>query len=360
MIRGEKEVKKSYEKLLGHYGNSFSSIVARRPLRTSDFLDAKGNPTALVKDLAARVVGFQVNPQTSKSPTQTSLDKYRRLLGEDVAPGALGPAEVLAPYFHFSDSDDPWLQVNRLLVRETLRAKEKREAHVVIATSPTWLGNDEIDNLRTIFKGVDGVILWLAGQGEAKRTRIELESLRRAVARFSSSGLKVHILHSGYFSLCLGPDGSSRVTSGIGFGESREVTAKPTGGGFPARYYLELVRQQANVSNVRTLLSDQPGLLCDCRACSIARKSAGIRSGAKPTVKQIESFFDWMDNDALRGHYMECRFRESQSIGRTTAKQLSHRLKDSYEEAVGVKVDDYRLPYKHLKTWSEALGTPLT
>src|SRR5919201_114823 len=43
MIKGVKEVKKSYEKLLGLYGDSFWRIVERRPVRPTDFLDTKGN-----------------------------------------------------------------------------------------------------------------------------------------------------------------------------------------------------------------------------------------------------------------------------------------------------------------------------
>ncbi|MGQ0797036.1 MAG: hypothetical protein ACT4OI_04115, partial [Methanobacteriota archaeon] len=167
--------------------------------------------------------------------------------------------------------------------------------------------------------------------------------------------LEVHLMYGGYYSLCLGAVGVARVTSGLGYGESKVVTSKPTGGGFPPRYYLDALKLQTGVTDARAFLSDQPLLLCDCPVCTKARQAAGVKAGKKPTTNQIEEFFNHMDDDALRGHFLQSRYREVQKIGKSNLSQLADQLNRLYESAASLRVSDYGLPSKHLKTWGEAL-----
>ena len=357
LIKGEKEVKKSYETLLKFYGSGFSKIVRRRPVRPLDLVDGDGSPTPLLRDFVSKVIDLQLEVQRSRSPTQTSLGKYRRLLGETAPPGDLQPAALIAPYFHFTDEDDPWLGVNQQLLKESLRHKETIETHAFIATSSDWLAVADWRRAIRGFKGSTGVVLWVSGRSEAKQGLPELTNLKRAVKEISAEGLKVHLMHAGYYSLCLGVVGASRVSSGIGFGESREITAKPTGGGFPSRYYLSLLKRHAVVANVRTLLSDQPTLLCDCSVCSSARQAAGGKPTTRLNARQIGAFFDELDDDALKAHFLLTRFQESRHVGKSDENQLSDELTKSQESAKKLKVDNYELSYQHLGTWAEALGS---
>jgi len=185
----------------------------------------------------------------------------------------------------------------------------------------------------------------------------ELAGLKRAVKGLSAERVKVHLMHAGYYSLCLGVVGASRVSSGIGFGESREITAKPTGGGFPSRYYLSLLKRQQVVANVRTLLSDQPILLCDCSVCTSALQLVGVKSRAKLKPEQIAAFFDHLDDDLLKAHFLLNRFEESRHIGKSELGQLVNELTKSIENAEKLKVDNYGLSYGHLESWTEALRT---
>ena len=355
LIKGEKEVKKSYEALLKFYGNDFSKIVRRRPVRPSDFVDGAGGVTALLRTFVSKVIDLQLEVQRAKSPTQASLGKYRRMLGEAASPGDLQPAALIAPYFHFTDEEDPWLGVNVQFFKETLRHKETIETHTLIAASPDWLRVADWGRTCRTFKGAAGVILWVSGQSEAKRGGPELASLKRAVKELSAERAKVHLMHAGYYSLCLGVVGANRVSSGIGFGESKVTTAKPTGGGFPSRYYLRLLKRQQVVANVRALLSDQPILLCDCSVCSSALQLAGVKPRAKLKPEHIAAFFDRLDDDALKAHFLLNRFEESRHIGKSDLGQLDRELTKSIENAEKLKVDNYGLSYRHLETWSEAL-----
>jgi len=355
LIKGEKEVKKSYEALLKFYGHNFSKIIQRRSVRSSDFVDKSGSATPLLKEFVSKVIDLQLEVQRAKSPTQASLGKYRRMLGETASPGDLQPAALIAPYFHFTDGDDPWVAVNEQLFKETLRHKEGIETYVFIAASPGWLRVADWGGTVRAFKGSAGFILWISAQSEAKLGVPELASLKRAVKGLSAERAKVHLMHAGYYSLCLGVVGAKRVSSGIGFGESREITAKPTGGGFPSRYYLRLLKRQQVVTNIRTLLSDQPSLLCDCSVCSAALKSTGVKPRAKPKPEQIAAFFDQLDDDALKTHFLLNRFQESRRIGNSDLRQLDEELTKSIEMAEKLKVDNYGLSYRHLETWSQAL-----
>ena len=118
------------------------------------------------------------------------------------------------------------------------------------------------------------------------------------------------------------------------------------------------MKQQSSLENIRTLLSDQPTLLCSCTTCSTARQAAGIKPGAKPTLEKLESFFENMDDDDFRGHYVQSRFQESRQIGKSEARQLSAQLAKLYDASTKLKLDNYRLPYRHLKNWLDALSAP--
>lgn len=356
LIQGERGLKKSYDALLNLCGAEVSKLVRRRPLRPADLIDDRGGGTSLLTDFVSKVIDLQVNLQESKSPTQQSLDKYRQLLGEDTHPDKLAPHTILVPYFHFDDMDDPWYNVDKLLVREALRQRKGRIVQAVVATSSSSLQSVDWTRVSRDFGDTDGIVLWISGQSEAKRSTAELTSLKHSVRALRSTRLKVHLMHAGYYSLCMALVGASRITSGIGYGESKEVTARPTGGGFPPRYYLDLVKRQSSVENVRTLLSDHPALLCSCSACSPSRKAVGIKVGAKPTLEQLEHFFDGMDDDDFRAHYLLRRFQESQLIGGNKIKQVSIELAKLCDASAKLRLDNYRIPYKHLKNWSDALG----
>jgi len=355
LIEGEKEVKKSYGTLLQFYPRDFAKIVRRRPIRPTDFLGDGGNQTRLLRDFASRVVDLELDVERSKSPSQTSLSKYQRMLGESPPPGGLEPRSVVCPYFHFTDVDDPWYEVNKALVRETLRTKTRPKAEAVIATTSSGIKTAEWDRIRRDFRGVAGFVLWVSAESEAKRGEEELRALKIAAKALSVGGLQVHLMYGGYYSLCLGAVGATRVTSGLGYGESKVVTSKPTGGGFPARYYLDLLKLQIGVTEVRAFLSDQPSLLCDCPICAEVRQLAGIKPGGKPTTRQLEEFFNHLDDDALKGHFLHSRHRELQTIGRSSLVKLVNQLENLYESSARLKVGDYGLSSKHLETWAKAL-----
>jgi hypothetical protein len=358
LIQGERGLRKSYDALLNLCGADVSKLVRRRPLRPTDLMDGRGGGTSLLTGFVSKVIDLQVNVQESKSPSQQSLDKYRQLLGEDTHPDKLAPHAVLAPYFHFDDMDDPWYKVDRLLVREALRQRKGGSVQAVVATSSSSLESVDWTRVSRDFGDTEGIVVWISGQSEAKRAPAELISLKHAVRALRSTRLRVHLMHAGYYSLCMALVGASRITSGIGYGESKEVTARPTGGGFPPRYYLDLVKRQSSVESVRALLSDQPALLCNCSACSPSRKAVGIKVDVKPTLEQLEHFFDDMDDDDFRAHYLLRRLQESQLIGRSKIKQASIELGKLSDASAKLRLDNYRIPYKHLKIWSDALGAP--
>jgi len=339
------------------YGTDVQKAVAPGPLKANNLIDGRRRPTALLRDLAGKTLELQTDIQRPKSPSQTSLDKYRKMLGEGPAKTDFEPTAVVAPYFYFEDLNDPWYRVNVASVQETLNNRDGRSAYAVISTGLPFVLSANWKSIAEDLKGVDGVMLWVSGFVERQSSISELRAVALAVRELSRKVETIHMLYGGYFSLTLASVGLSRLSFGICYGDSKSVDFKATGGGFATRYYLSQLKMKTVLPNAQTFFSDHPAQPCHCAVCTRLCKEAGISGKGKPTVRQIGSYFDRMDGESSNAHFMAARHDEANALRTLSPRDIARYLRQMEAEAAPLSVRQYELHSDHLGRWAQALET---
>ena len=352
-ITGDSGLKKSWDTLLGLYHEDVLKPLRRRPIRAADMLGPRDLPSELMKAFVRRTVELQTTILVRGSRSQQSLEKYRKILGEESSEVGLRPRAILSPYFHFDDMNDPWWKVNVQLVKDAKNLATGIPLYAVILTSVESLGGMDWDIALSSIGPVDGYVLWISNYSELKADIDELTAVLRTVRRLSSDA-PVFILYGGYFSLSLAAVGLTGLISGICYGESKPITSKTTGGGMPQRYYVVENKMKYVMAEVRSLYSDAPGRLCGCRVClEIRRESGPDRS--RPSVKSVAKFFDQVDDASSKRHFLEVRSGEARTVARMNPREIVAALARLRKEAGDARLPAHGMTIGHLERWAAAL-----
>ncbi len=347
-------VKKSWEKLIEYLGKNVSKAFSSGPLKPNALVDSKGKSTSLLNSIVRKSLELQTDLCRSKSPSQASLDKYRQMLGEETK-GEIKPDALVAPYFHFKDESDPLYPVNVASVQEMVGLRGKSKVHAVVSTDMSFLHSADWTRLARDLKGVDGLILWISGFNERRSSVADLTAVALAVRELSQRVGTVHMLYGGYFSLSLASLGLSRLSHGIGYGDSKSIDVKATGGGFATRFYLKGLKMKTVITNARALFSDQPVQPCRCPVCAELWGKSGMSSRGKPTLRQIETYFGMIDDERAGAHFMETRYEEAVGLRGQSASDIASFLRRMEADAAPIPVRDYDLESDHLGRWAETL-----
>jgi len=354
LISKETGVKKSWEKLIGHFGKNVSKAFSSGPLKPNALVDNKGESTPLLDSIIRKSLELQTDLCRSKSPSQASLDKYRQMLGEETK-GEIKPDVLVAPYFLFKNESDPWYSVNVASVQEMVGLRGKSKVHAVVLTEMSFLHSADWSRVARDFKGVDGLILWISGFNERRSNVADLTAVAMAVRELSQRVETIHMLYGGYFSLSLATLGLSRLSHGICYGDSKSIDVKATGGGFATRFYLKGLKMKTVNTNAQVLFSDHPVQPCRCPVCAELWRASGMSGRGKPTVKQIEAYFSMIDEERAGAHFMETRYEEAVGLRGQSANEIASLLRRMKADAAPIPVRDYDLESDHLGRWAETL-----
>jgi hypothetical protein len=219
-----------------------------------------------------------------------------------------------------------------------------------------------------VYKGDEGVVLWISGFEETEASMEELTSLVRFVSNFSKQGIEIINFYGGYFSLLLGYAGLSKLSSGICYSSSKSVFSQASGGGLPIRYYEPSFRVKLVRDAVFRLYFEKPKLfVCECPVCSDFVRQCFDENDSKRAqllnqflienkVTSENCVIDW---EQSRWHFLHSRKMEQQNLREASISQTVSAIETTYNH-LHANVDPVRYdvkPFEHLRLWKDALRT---
>jgi len=254
---------------------------------------------------------------------------------------------ILAPYFHFPDTDSDWLRRNVKLVAEArvsmISAKISKPLWAVVSTDVETLADDrarsEILN-RYSRHHVDGY-WFLVNFDELSAGPAQAFNYARLLLEFRALGKPVVAGRVGSFGLGLVAAGVTGFSSGMTTLENfawRYFTDRSQMGGGQQRYYFPQLLQNVTVDSARALLQSRwaPDLACDCPGCPGSTRDR----------------LSWV---AARVHFLHTRQQQLEALMRAPAHdrlQLFRGLVEGAQRLAG-HLDDggYRVRKDHFATW---------
>lgn len=351
MSRKEGNLKKSFEKLLEHYGDTFREIVLnkKRTLETTDFVSGGSWNEEFIEELCENVLAFQKNiVKTEDTPLTKLLDYAGKKSGEKI--GEL--CFLVPPYFYASSIKDGWYEISKKIAKSSLKFKDEFLLYPVICISKDMILDKKAYNtIKEDYKDFDGLILWISNFDGNKEDEKHLEAARDFISSLAELNKPIITLYGGYFFALMSKFGLSGYSSGICYGESKDVDFHATGGGFPQRYYVPFIRVKVPEADARSFYVGHPQLLCGCPICSTARDSIG------KTSEIIDQFFDKIKSQKLvEKHFLACKYQELTGISKSSIEEISQKLINELKDQQTYNLSLYKnFNNSHMSKWSNVL-----
>lgn len=354
LLLREENLRKSFEKLMPHYGSLALETGGKRRIRPRDLLEG-GHLTARAEELAERVISFQKGVFQREDRMQQSLLRYMEILEEELPFGEPPePLFLVPPYFHAENPDDDWYRISLSLAHFSSQVFADATIRPTICVSEACL--DSPRAMRRIledYADFAGVLVWVSPFDEKRESLERLRSLKLLLDGFFESDIPWMALYGGYFALCVATSQGSGVVSGICYGESKDVQAKTTGGGFPLRYYVPAARTKAVLATTRTFLTDHTGFVCHCGVCSGILDRIGVEQLNPEAVDQYLSEFDFT---LAKRHFLVNRAMESQRVHETSREEVAASLRRDYEKLRKSRSELYGIANAHLGKWAKVIS----
>lgn len=353
--RGD-DLRKSYQKLVDWYGGEIRKILDKRQLIPKDFFENKNWRTDRITKFVSNTLSMQreiLKPQTS---VQQSLLKYAKLAEEKEIPEEkLAPILFVAPYFYFDSTDDPWYNISIKLSQEA-RKQEKSKLYVPLCFSKELLLDEySLSKIVSDYPGFDGYLVWISNLNDDEDPENYLTGLVAFLRLLDKSKKPILFLYGGFFSFLISKviqtiEGYSR---GICYGESKDADAvMAKGGGAPRRYYMDKVFSKLTEAIARTFYSDNPDELCRCSICTAIWND--IKNKSKE--QRVTIFFDGLDYNLCRKHFMESHFKQIDNFSKIPLKDIIDLLKKYLNDTNKQNVGIYGIPNSHLSRWITVLS----
>ncbi len=298
------EPKGSFEKLFEAYGSG--------PVDDSNTLLNDLSDTTKLKERVGATLEFQLSALRGKKSKKKQ--KYAELAGDVEPLVEPEPDFLVAPYFYFQNTSDPWFNISKtalVLAKELYPAKP---VFCAICFEKHLLFDDNaLREISKAFASADGYLLLVSDFDEQKESTNLLEKFKSFVSVLGSQGKPVVNLYGQYFSMLL-----NRKLTGVSFGlcvnESRDVTRATQAGRITIRFYqrtlhIKLREPQARQFIVRHINSSS----CSCKFCIEMKKLMTINTSEQSRLKAIEYVFTNERGDLLKAvieHFLKNRFEE--------------------------------------------------
>ena len=313
----------------------------------------------------------------AKAVVEYQRDRVRKVFIEDEGfPEAASdipmPAAVFAPYFYCDPTASlSWLSRNIELATAAAPLGGDVPVHAILCADEVHL-TDEVfitQLLETLpSSGVKGVWLWFSRFAEERATLLQLQNFRRIVTALAQSGLEVHNLHGGFFSLALSKVGLRGISHGIGYGEQKDVTPQ-LGRGVPwVRYYLPAVHRRLGVRPIARAfdgigiesVQDFYEKVCGCVVCrglvaselaEFVRYFGDTKPSAGPSGREVQTP---QAARRCRFHFLLARLKERDDM---VALSLPD-VRADFDEMIGTwgKQPSVAEDTTHLGRWRDALA----
>jgi hypothetical protein len=354
-IRRDGDLRKSFQRLVEWYGSDFKHILSHRQLIPKDFYHDRHWNTKRVSEFVDRTLTLQQRILSPPAGIQQSLLRYAELTeGEKAVPriSKPEPAFLVAPYFSFESTEDPWYRITVKLAQESCNQQSGKLFVPICFSKELLLQENHFEKIRDDFNDYDGYLVWPSDFNDDRDALEYLVGLAKFLKTLAKEKKPIYFLYGGSFipllSKVLGIDGG--YCRGICYGETKDVDAMmATGGGAPVRYYYEKTFSKLPESVARAFFSDHPKELCMCKVCSSLWKKAVKR----PAKERVPHFFDLLDYMSARMHFMESHAQQVKKMMSLPRKQTIDLLMRYIEHT------KYFAPYNvsnlHLARWHSAL-----
>lgn len=376
------DIKRSWKKLLGHYGEHISKILLHysRPLDPKDFDEEN-----LRYDFVEKVLTFQNNAITGELETGEDREYLEFLQNEkNIDPFIRPPAILIAPYFYIDGPlYEEWLDLNIELLNDARRILNSKKDYqqflaAQLVLSKDILGEESVRNeiVQKYSKAKpNAILLWIDNFSEHNASEFELIHYKELLKGFANEEIPVVNLFGGFFSVALARLKSeiqnlSGVCHGLEYGETRPVI--PLGGGIPvARFYsrqlhhrlpprvaLRVIKILGGLENVETFLEK----ICDCKNCESiisedpiadlnayfeTKSSSFWRAGKRISMEFPTS----IASDNCTKHYLLCKQWEYNENWNVAV------LKDKFKENSHLLRKEIGSEYSgHLSVWEKLIG----
>jgi len=330
----------SWEKLRANYPEIVTNILdARRSLVVADFASQVS-----IGEFARKILDYQ------RSALAAPYQSLRRLLPIDSSvPRA---SFLVAPYFHFGSTNDPWYRLAIEMCSAAVAAKGTDGVYGVILCSSGCLNLQDVATISRDFSGInlDGFLIWVDDFDEHIEQEDHLTAFVELVRRLSLTGRPVMNLYGTHFSVLLKHFGLDGLGSGICVRDSMPAQPPPpmggpAGGPFP-RYYVPKVYRKFAQEEARRLTQLVPSLACDCEICSTTQ-ILNLPS---------QSFTDRASvRRLMRRHFLRIRSREVNSVNSGTVTQSLSELSNDAQLVAGTPTTVYDLLF--LARWRRVLSS---
>lgn len=334
-------MKKSYSTLALEYGIERIVLDGKRELVPEDF-DVREDLIKFVKS----TMEFQRKLISPVTGSQKSIFEYAEILGYDEEISKVEEPEFLiAPYFYFRNTEDPWYNVNLHLMDCAKELFSESEVYVVICTEKdVLLEKKEIDIIVDHYSDINGIILWFSDFNELNQEKEILKSYIRFLRKLSSKDIIA--MYGGHFSILSSKFGLNGISPGIGMSEYKNVTHRVTGGVFSNRYYIPQAKTMVVEADARSFYLDHPADLCKCNVCGEITKNAS---------SDPNEFFTQLTPELAKKHYCLCKAAENRYIQERPLSEITENLKGDFnfceENIDGI----YNIKYRHLEVWLSVL-----
>ncbi len=346
----KKGIKNSFKKLMDDYGVPFSNCKTGKAFAPTMFKQVSSFDDTLIDTCCKIVLDFQ----RTKCKVTTSFPKYEKLLKREQLPQSVYPSFLVAPYFYIDKYSSDWYAITERFAKRSLLFKGNDKLYAVICISTNMLYNTtNLDKMVTDYDGFDGYLIWINNLDEENITTDELEGLRRLIKKLVEYGKPVHSLYGGFLMDLLAKFGLTGYSSGICYGETRNVDSR--GGGAGVRHYVPTIhiKISAGIANEFFALSNKNlQLLCSCDVCSAIRSKIPKSLSAKDYTDRFFTNMSFLDH---RRHFVTVKYDEIAFIennGETSIdKKLQKEIGDIDDADPIPKDPPPELKSKHLKVW---------
>lgn len=338
IFRKEGGIKKSFVKLLDLYGDKLRKIIINenRSLRASDFYK---NESFLnhdfINELCEQVISFQekFNTEVLQAELFTKLMMY----ADKKIPEPEKPDFLIPPYFYAWDTNDPWYNISKHCAEASRKFTSLPISPIICISKSVLLDDQQLNKIVADYDSFDQIILWISDFDSTQEGTAFLRGFLNLITKFQEKDKEVLSLYGNYFDLILSKKGLSGFSTGLGYGESKDV-ASSTGGPLPTRYYLHFLKYYAPPLDAQGYLTKHGELSCHCKICNSSIAIA-----------------DLSDIDAKK-HFLYSRKNELIHIESKQLNEICAELINIFQKLDGSELDIYGFRSIHLYNWADVLS----
>lgn len=197
------------------------------------------------------------------------------------------------------------------------------------------LDDNQLDKIVADYDSFKQIILWISDFDTTTEGTPFLRGFMHLIQKFKKKNKEILSLYGGYFNLLLSKKGLSGFSTGLGYGESKDVAAS-SGGPLLPRFYLNFLKYHVSPANAAGFLARNKDFSCSCKVC---KGNTILR----------------MSENEIKKHFLCSRKKENSDVESKELKETLAELENS------LKIPDkdlvlFNLSKYHLFTWVEAVS----